>query len=48
MMIQACVYYCILHIKCLYRADIDRTLVFLIGSNLVGSQPIHIWKTSIQ
>ena len=40
--IQACVYYCILHIKCLNRADNDRTLVYI--SDLVGSQP----NTSIQ
>ena len=46
--IQACVYYCILNIKCFNRADNDRTLVFLIGSNLVGSQPFHKWKISIQ
>ena len=48
--IQVCVYYCILHIKCLIRADNnradnDQTLVFLIGSNLVGSQPFLTWKT---
>ena len=23
--IQACVYYCVLHVKCLNRADIDQT-----------------------
>ena len=27
--IQTCVYYCILHIKCLNRADNDRTLVYV-------------------
>ena len=27
--IQACVYYCILHIKCLNRADDDQTLVYV-------------------
>ena len=27
--IQACVYYCILHIKCLNRADNDQTLVYV-------------------
>ena len=26
--IQACVYYCILHLKCLNRADNDQTLVY--------------------
>ena len=27
--IQACVYYCILHLQCLNRADNDQTLVYV-------------------
>ena len=39
--IQACGYYCILHMKRFNRAD-----NMFIGSNQVGSQPVHTWNTS--